>query len=62
MCVFFTLSYSDSVRLNETKVVVSKGALYNIRPYEIERAGFKIGIFDVCPNISINDIRSRLSK
>lgn len=39
----YIMSYSDSVRLNETKVVVSKGALYNIRPYEIERAGFKIG-------------------
>jgi antitoxin component YwqK of YwqJK toxin-antitoxin module len=36
-------AYSDSVKLNETKVVVSKGALYNLRPYEIERAGFKIG-------------------
>ncbi|VDZ67419.1 Uncharacterised protein [Klebsiella aerogenes] len=39
----YIISYSDSVRLNETKVVVSKGALYNLRPYEIERAGFKIG-------------------
>ncbi|HDT0389789.1 TPA: hypothetical protein QIB15_004889 [Klebsiella aerogenes] len=39
----YIISYSDSVRLNETKVVVSKGVLYNIRPYEIERAGFKIG-------------------
>lgn len=25
------------------KIVISKGALYNVSPYEIERAGFKKG-------------------
>lgn len=27
----------------EREMVIGKGALYNLRPYEIERAGFKLG-------------------
>lgn len=35
--------YTSSVSSVSNEIVISKGALYNLRPYEIERAGFKKG-------------------
>lgn len=33
----------SEVLYRSRRIVVSKGALYNVSPYEIERAGFKKG-------------------
>lgn len=35
--------YLSNITLNLNGIVISKGALYNLRPYEMERAGFKKG-------------------
>jgi len=35
--------YLDEVIPNVHRTIISKGAIYNVRPFEIERAGFKKG-------------------
>ncbi len=35
--------YTSNLSSRVNRIVISKGALYNLRPYEIERAGFKKG-------------------
>lgn len=42
-CESALLSYKSKALSMSKETVVSKGALYNVRPYEIERAGFKPG-------------------
>ncbi|EAA8878206.1 hypothetical protein CIU44_018185 [Salmonella enterica] len=42
-CERFLSDYISCILPDSINTVISKGALYNLRPYEIERAGFKKG-------------------
>ncbi|HED5893208.1 TPA: hypothetical protein R5R88_003792 [Salmonella enterica] len=42
-CEQYLSEYTSYVLSNLNSTIISKGALYNLRPYEIERAGFKKG-------------------
>ncbi|WP_347905577.1 hypothetical protein [Pseudomonas purpurea] len=39
----FLDTYLSSVKTRAVRNVISKGALYNLRPFEIQRSGFKLG-------------------
>ncbi|HCT5824052.1 TPA: hypothetical protein OT171_004979, partial [Citrobacter sedlakii] len=42
-CEKYLSKYISCISSNLNGTVISKGALYNLRPYEMERAGFKKG-------------------
>ncbi|QHM77345.1 hypothetical protein C7M52_03341 [Mixta theicola] len=42
-CEKYLSKYTSCILSESSSTVISKGALYNLRPYEIERAGFKKG-------------------
>lgn len=39
----FLGTYLDSVKTHVVRNIISKGAMYNLRPFEAQRSGFKLG-------------------